>query len=145
MPRWAAKSCIAAIMLAMSALSAACSAPTAIEGRWLAVDATLAGKPAKRLPGHVLRVESDRFLITKDGKLLFGGTVATNAAPTPPTVDFQQTETDTLAGLWRGIYALDRDNLTICDNAYDMKKPRAASFDDCNAEGYVTLRFTRMK
>lgn len=145
MPRRTTGARIAATMLALLALPAASNAQTQLEGTWTAVDAELAGKPNERLPGHVLHIKGDVFEITKDDKLLFGGKIESNATPKPPTVDFHQTETATLPGLWRGIYALDGDSLTICDNAYDIKKPRAASFDDCNAEGYVTLRFTRMK
>jgi len=145
MPTWTTGARIVAIALALLIAPAASDAKTALEGAWMAVDAVLAGKPDEKLSSHILRIKDGTFQITKDGKLLFGGKVETNATPKPPTVDFHQTGTDSLAGIWLGIYALDRDSLTICDNAYDMKKPRPANFDDCHAEGYVTLRFTRIK
>ena len=60
-----------------------------------------------------------------------------------PAIDFVQSETKPLAGTWRGIYRLDGNRLTTCDNAYDMAKPRPKDFDACAAAGYVLIRFTR--
>ena len=56
---------------------------------------------------------------------------------------FDQYETGNLAGTWLGIYELDEDRLTICDNAPDMSKPRPRSFRGRGQPGYVTIHFTR--
>jgi uncharacterized protein (TIGR03067 family) len=145
MSAWTKCAGAAAIGLALAAVSNVSDAQTALSGAWVAVGATRAGNEDRALVGHLLRFEDGRFQITKDGKLIFGGRFEADPGATPPTVDFHQTETPTLAGVWRGIFALDGDSLNICDNAYDLAKPRPRTFDDCAAPGYVTLRFMRAK
>jgi uncharacterized protein (TIGR03067 family) len=45
---------------------------------------------------------------------------------------------------WKGIYALDGDTLTICDNAENLKA-RPTSFDAKSGSGYVLVTFGRAK
>ena len=145
MATWTKRVGIAAMVLALVGVTGMSNAQTALSGVWVTVEATLEGKQDQALVGHHLRFKDDQFQIAKNDKLLFGGRFETDTSSKPPTITFHQTETPTLNGVWRGIYALDGDNLTICDNAYDMTQPRPKAFDDCSAPGYVTLRFTRMK
>lgn len=119
-------------------------AESGLEGTWLARDARRAGVDALEIIGHRLSFEGGRFRITKAGKLLFGGTFSVEPSAQPPAIQFEQTETQSLAGAWRGIYALDGDTLTICDNAPDMTLPRPQSFAECVAPGYIVVRFTRL-
>jgi len=44
---------------------------------------------------------------------------------------------------WKGIYALDGDTLTICDNAPNLNKGRPAAFDAKTGSGYVLITFKR--
>ena len=136
------------IVVALGALIAwlamgAARAETELEGTWIAHNGTLAGEAAPQLAGHRLSFEGDRFQITKEGELLFGGSFAVDATMEPPTIQFDQNETERLAGVWLGIYELVGDTLTICDNAHDMARPRPKGFDECSAAGYILINFTR--
>lgn len=119
------------------------NAESSLDGTWVAREATLAGGSAPNLVGHRLIFEGDKFRITRDGKLLFGGRYSVDVAAKPPSIDFIQSDTESLAGVWRGIYELAGNTLKTCDNSYDMEKPRPKIFDDCAAAGYVVFRFTR--
>jgi len=145
MRTWTSGVGIAALMLALATVCGTSEAQTTLAGDWVSVDEALAGKADPVLTGHHLRFKEGRFRITKDDRLLFGGRFETDTGSKPPTITFHQTETPTLNGVWHGIYELDGDSLTICDNAYDMTRPRPKAFDDCSAAGYVILRFTRVK
>ena len=129
------------------ALSAAAAQAGNLDGAWTARDATVNGKPAPNIVGHVLTIEGDRFRIARDGKLLFGGGLQaerdTPAGGSPAAIRFDQTATDTFRGVWLGIYEFDGGALTICDNANDRSRPRPASFAACAAPGYTLVRFTR--
>lgn len=144
MTMWARRVGIAAVVLALVGVNGMSEAQTGLSGVWVVTEATLAGEPDRALVGHRLFFDDDRFQITKNDQRLFGGRFETDSQSSPPTITFHQTETPTLNGIWRGIYELDGDSLTICDNAYDMTQPRPKTFDDCSAPGYVTLRFTRV-
>ncbi|MCP4319034.1 MAG: TIGR03067 domain-containing protein [Hyphomicrobiales bacterium] len=118
---------------------------TELDGTWIAQDATVAGVRAPQIIGQHLTFDGDRFRITLDGKLRYGGQFSLNPDAAPRTIDFNQSETDILAGIWQGIYECMGDKLTICDNAPDMTKPRPAGFDQASAEGYVRVNFTRRR
>lgn len=47
--------------------------------------------------------------------------------------------------MWKGIYALDGDALTICDNAPNLDKDRPAAFEAKTGSGYVCITFARAK
>ncbi|MGI9404571.1 MAG: TIGR03067 domain-containing protein [Hyphomicrobium sp.] len=128
----------------MTRLSKGAGSPkTGLEGTWFARSATLAGKDAPKIVGQRLSFNGDRFRITKEGKLLFGGNFSVDATAEPPSIQFEQSETQTLSGSWLGIYELDGNTLRICDNAPDMTKPRPKNFSECAAAGYVLIRFSR--
>lgn len=142
---WRKGRAAAAVALAFASAACASSRMTSLDGEWIGTAVARAGKADTALSGHRLRFDGDRFRITRDGELLFGGRYEAHPGATPPKIDFQQTESKALAGTWRGIYTLDGDRLTICDNAYGMEKPRPKRFEDCAAPGYVIFRFTRAK
>jgi uncharacterized protein (TIGR03067 family) len=136
---------VVALTLTLGAAGCATDAAPPLDGDWAGVQVLRADKPDAVLSGHIIRFEGDRFTITRNGKRLFGGRYAIDPAAAPPEIDFHQTASKDLKGTWRGIYRLDGDRLTICDNAYGMAKPRPKSFEDCAAPGYVLFRFTRAK
>ena len=47
--------------------------------------------------------------------------------------------------MWKGIYALDSDTLTTCDNAPDPDKGRPAAFEAKAGSGYIFITFRRAK
>lgn len=116
-----------------------------LAGDWTTVQVLREGKVDPALSGHRIRFDGDHFAITRDGKTIFGGRVALDPGASPPEIDFDQVESKTLAGTWKGIYALKGDRLVICDDAYAMEKPRPKRFEDCSAPGYILFRFKRAK
>jgi uncharacterized protein (TIGR03067 family) len=112
-----------------------------LEGAWRAVAAERNGAPAPDLIGHVLTFQGERFRITGNGGLLFGGTFTAEPAAQPARITFQQTEGPTLRGTWRGIYRFVEGRLEIVDNAPDMNAPPPSTFSA--GPGYVMLRFVR--
>jgi hypothetical protein len=46
---------------------------------------------------------------------------------------------------WKGIYALDGDTLTTCDNAPDLDKGRPAAFETKAGSGHIFITFQRAK
>jgi hypothetical protein len=44
---------------------------------------------------------------------------------------------------WKGIYALEGETLTICDNAPNLDKGRPAAFEARTGSGYVLITFKR--
>ena len=114
-----------------------------LESAWLAHEAKIAGQDAPHIVGQRLSFLGDRFSVTKGGVLLYGGKFAVDPDAAQPTIDFDQNETTSFAGVWRGIYTLAGDQLTVCDNSPDMTMPRPRTFGDGGAVGYVLVRFTR--
>jgi hypothetical protein len=47
--------------------------------------------------------------------------------------------------VWKGIYAVDGDTLTTCDNAPNLKKGRPTAFEAKSGSGYVLITFKRAK
>ena len=145
MARWKRGARFAALALALGTAACATAEMAALDGDWAGVQVLREGKADTGLSGHFIRFHGNHFEITRDGKVLFGGRYDVSPAASPPEIDFHQTESATLSGTWRGIYALHGDRLTICDNAYGMEKPRPKRFKDCAAPGYILFRFQRAK
>ena len=112
-----------------------------LQGTWQAVAAQRNGAPAPDLVGHSLAFTKERFQITRDGKLLYGGTYTANIAARPAHIDFHQDEGTELRGEWRGIYRFEAGHLEIADNADDKSKPRPTAFVTTPGSGYVLVRF----
>jgi uncharacterized protein (TIGR03067 family) len=88
----------------------------------------------------------NRFEIrSKDDKLLYAGKVQMNPSAKPATIDFQQKKGALNGKVWKGIYAVDGDTLTTCDNAPNLKKGRPAAFEAKSGSGYVLITFKREK
>ena len=108
---------LAMVLMAATLMTSGARAESPLQGTWLAESAKEAGVDMPEIIGHRLSFDGDRFRITKDGKLLYGGTFTVDPSANPSSIMFDQNETQSLAGVWRGIYALTGDTLTICDNA----------------------------
>jgi uncharacterized protein (TIGR03067 family) len=114
-----------------------------LDGAWVAVMAESDGKPAPQLKEHVLRFQDDKFTITLKDKVLYEGTFKVDAAAKPPAIDFMHTAGQAKGKTWKGIYALDKDSLKICDNAPDTTKPRPTELK--GLPGYTCVTFQGMK
>ena len=117
-----------------------------LQGNWTATKAERDGKPAGDVVGHQLSFAANRFQIqSKDRKPLFAGTVRVNPGAKPAAIDFEHTDGDLKGKAWKGIYALDGDTLTICDNAPNPDKGRPTAFAAPSGSGYVLITFRRAK
>ncbi len=122
------------------------AAQAALQGNWIATKAETIGAASPAVVGHRLSFSGDRFAITsKDGKPVYAGTVRTDAKAKPATIDFAHTLGALAGKTWQGIYALDGDTLTVCDNAADLAKARPTAFATTPGSGFVLLTFMRAK
>ena len=115
-----------------------------LQGTWTATKAERDGKAADDVVGHRLSFTGSRFQIrSKDDKPLYAGTVRVNPSAKPAAVDFEHTEGALKGKAWKGIYALDGDTLTICDNATNLDKGRPDAFEAKSGSGYAVITFKR--
>jgi uncharacterized protein (TIGR03067 family) len=113
-----------------------------LEGTWIATTAERGGQAANDVVGHRLSFTGDRFQIqSKDGKPLYAGTVRVDSSTKPATIDFEHTEGVLKAKTWKGIYSLEGDTLTICDNAPNLDARRPTAFDTKSGSGYELITF----
>ena len=132
--------------LVLACAGPAKAAETTLQGTWIATKAEQDGKAADDLVGHRLSFMGNRFEIrSKDDKPLYAGTVQINPTANPATIDFQQKKGALNGKVWKGIYAVDGDTLTTCDNAPNLKKGRPAAFEAKSGSGYVLITFKRAK
>jgi uncharacterized protein (TIGR03067 family) len=138
-------------LITSTALVLACALPAkaaeaTLQGTWIATKAEQDGKAADDLLRHRLSIMGNRFEIrSKDGKPLYAGTVQMNPSAKPATIDFQQKKGVLNGKVWKGIYVVDGDTLTTCDNAPNMKKSRPSAFEAKSGSGYVLITFNRAK
>jgi len=117
-----------------------------MQGTWTATKAERDGKAADDVVGNRLSFAGNRFQIrSKDGKPLYEGTFQVDPSVKPAAIDFEHTEGALKGKAWKGIYALDGDTLTTCDNAPDLDKGRPAAFEAKSGSGYVLITFKRAK
>ena len=117
-----------------------------LQGTWAATRAERDGKPADDVVGHRLSFTGNRFQIrSKDGKTLYEGTFRVDAKTKPAAIDFEHTEGPLKGKVWKGIYALDGNALTTCDNAPEPNKGRPTAFEAESGSGYVLIMFERAK
>jgi uncharacterized protein (TIGR03067 family) len=115
-----------------------------LQGAWIATKAERDGSAADDVVGHRLSFTGNRFQIqSKDGKPLYAGTVRVDPSVKPAAIDFEHTAGSLKGKAWQGIYALDGDTLTICDNAPNLDEGRPAAFEAKSGSGYVLITFTR--
>ena len=116
-----------------------------LQGTWTATQAERDGTAAHDVVGHQLSLTGNRFQIqSEDGKPLYAGTVRVDPSAQPAAIDFAHTEGALKGKAWQGIYALDGDTLTVCDNAPNLAQGRPAAFEAPRGSGYVLIRFKRV-
>lgn len=121
-------------------------AQKALHGTWTATRAERDGKGADEVVGHRLSFSGKRFAIRlKDGKPLHEGTFRVDPSTQPAAIDFDHTKGPLKGKAWKGIYALEGDTLTICDNAPNLAKGRPVAFEAKPESGHVLITFRRSK
>jgi uncharacterized protein (TIGR03067 family) len=63
----------------------------------------------------------------------------------PAAIDFEHTERVVKGKAWKGIYDLDGDTLTTCDNAPNLDERRPTAFEAKSGSGYVLITFKGAK
>jgi len=117
-----------------------------LQGTWTATRAERDGKAADDVVGNRLSLAANRFQIqSQNGARLYAGTVRVDPSVKPAAIDFEHTEGSLKGTVWKGIYAIDRDTLTVCDNAPSVGKSRPAAFEAKSGSGYVLVTFKRAK
>src|SRR5262245_43081744 len=136
--RWIA----ALIVLTFASAIPAEAAPADLEGIWTASRAEREGERADELVGHRLAFSGNRFQIdSPDGKPLYAGTFQINPSSEPASIDFEHSRGVLSGKVWKGIYQLNRETLTICDNAANLEKGRPTAFEAKAGSGSVLLTF----
>ena len=122
------------------------AAETTLQGTWIATKAEQDGKAADDVVGHRLSFTGNRFQIqSKDGKPLYAGTVRVDPSAKPAAIDFEHTEGALKGKAWKGIYRLDGNTLTTCDNAPNLDERRPTAFEARSGSGYVLITFKGAK
>jgi uncharacterized protein (TIGR03067 family) len=117
-----------------------------LQGTWTATKAERDGKAAEDVVGHQLTFTGDRFqLRSRDGKPLYEGTFRVDPSTKPAAIDFEHTGGALKGKAWKGIYALDGDTLTTCDNGPNLEKGRPAAFEAKAGSGQILITFKRAK
>jgi len=117
-----------------------------LQGNWIATKAETNGAASPAVVGHRLSFSGDRFEIkSSDGKAVYAGTVRIEAKAKPAAIDFMHTLGALRGEAWKGIYALNGDTLTVCDNAADLTKGRPTAFEAGSGSGHVLITFERAK
>jgi uncharacterized protein (TIGR03067 family) len=134
------------LVLSFAQSASAEEAQKNLQGSWTATKAERDGKPAGDVVGNRLSFTGNRFRIqSKDGKPLYAGSIRVDPSAKPAAIDFEHTQGVLKGKTWKGIYALDGDTLTICDNAPNLDKGRPAAFEAKSGSGYVLVTFKRTK
>lgn len=111
-----------------------------LEGAWTAIAAERDGAVVAELVGNRIEFTGDRFSIAKAGTVLFAG----HATVTPPaSIDFAIEEGAAKGQSWLGIFKIENETLTICDNAPNPLAKRPSDFAAPKGSGYVCLQFKR--
>jgi uncharacterized protein (TIGR03067 family) len=132
--------------LALSFAHSAEEAEKNLQGSWSATKAERDGKATGDVVGNRLVFTGNRFRIqSKDGKPLYAGNIRVDPSAKPAAIDFEHTQGVLKGKTWKGIYALDGDTLTICDNAPNLDNGRPAAFEAKSESGYVLITFNREK
>jgi uncharacterized protein (TIGR03067 family) len=132
--------------LALSFAQSAEETQKKLQGSWTATKAERDGKAAGDVVGNRLSFTGTRFRIrSKDGKALYAGSIRVDPSAKPAAIDFEHTQGVLKGKTWKGIYAMDGDTLTICDNAPNLDKGRPAAFEAKSGSGYVLITFKRAK
>jgi uncharacterized protein (TIGR03067 family) len=121
-------------------------AAKSLTGAWTATRAQRDGQPAADVVGPRLSFSGNRFRIqSRDGTTLYAGTVRLDPSAKPAAIDFAHAEGLLKGKSWKGVYAVDGDTLTICDNAPSPDMARPAAFEAPRGSGYVLITFARAR
>jgi uncharacterized protein (TIGR03067 family) len=133
---------ILAIGLVSAVAHSAEEVPTRLQGGWTATKAERDGRAAEDVVGHRLSFAGNGFQIqSMDGTLLYAGTARVDPSAKPAAIDFDHAAGILTGKTWKGIYTLDGDTLTICDNAANLDKVRPTTFETTDGSGYVLITF----
>ena len=117
-----------------------------LQGTWTATKAERDGNAADDVVGHRLSFTGNRFQVrSRDGKPLYEGTFRVDPRAKPAGIDFEHTGGALKGKAWKGIYALDGDTLTTCDNAPNLDRGRPAAFQAKAGSGHILITFKRAK
>jgi uncharacterized protein (TIGR03067 family) len=117
-----------------------------LQGSWSATKAERDGKVADDVVGHRLSFTGNRFQIqSKDGKLLYAGTVRVDPSAKPAAIDFDNTDGILKGKTWKAIYALDGDTLVTCDNGPNLDERRPTALEARSGSGYILITFKGAK
>ena len=114
-----------------------------IQGAWAVVSAERDGKPTAEVAGHRLAFSGDAFTIQHEDHTLYRGTYLTDPGRKPAQIDFRHTGGDIKGKTWKGIYRLEGETLTICDNAPAITRPRPIRFAAKAGSGSICIVFKR--
>lgn len=134
---------LAGLLGALAATDSSAQGTGNVQGAWAVVSAERDAKPATDVAGHRLTFSGDTFTIRRDDHALYRGTYVTDSGRTPAQIDFRHTEGTLKGKTWRGIYRLEGETLTICDNAPDLTRPRPARFVTKAGSGSICIVFKR--
>ena len=84
-----------------------------------------------------------RFRISAGGETLYAGTYAVDPTARPARIDLHNDEGRAKGQDWEGIYRLEGDRLTICDDAFDPSRTRPTRFTTSPESGHVLVTFRR--
>ena len=117
-----------------------------LHGIWTATRAERDGKAAEDVVGHRLTFTGPRFQIqSMAGKPLYAGTVRVDPSAKPAAIDFDHAEGALKGKVWKGIYVLDGDTLTVCDNAPNLERGRPLGLEATSGSGYLLITFQRAR
>ena len=146
MQRLTSAMCWLVLGLVVASAQPAEEADKRLQGTWTATTAESDGKAADDVVGHRLSFTGNRFqIISKDGKPLYAGTVRVDPSAKPAAIDFEHTEGVLKGKAWKGIYGLDGDTLTTCDNSPNLEEHRPTAFEAKSGSGYVLITFKGAK
>jgi uncharacterized protein (TIGR03067 family) len=114
-----------------------------LKGKWTAVRAERDGREAADIVGHLLLIDGGEFRIQERGATIYEGTLGLDLSASPSAIDFKHAGPSSRGKTWRGIYRIDGETLTICDNAGDLQKGRPTSFGTRPNSGFVLVVFKR--
>lgn len=114
-----------------------------LQGAWTATAAERDGAAAAELVGNRIEFTGDRFSIAKAGSVLFAGRATVAPQVDPATIDFAIEEGVAKGQSWLGIFKIENETLTICDNAPNPQAKRPDDFAAPKGSGYVCLQFKR--
>jgi uncharacterized protein (TIGR03067 family) len=134
---------LAAILGALVAIDSSGQGAGNIQGAWVVVSAEQDAEPATDVKDHRLTFSGDTFTIRREDHILYRGTYVTDPGRKPARIDFRHTGGALKGKFWKGIYRLEGETLTICDNAPEMTRPRPARFVTTAGSGLICLVFKR--